>query len=149
MDWVGRVGILDGNGSLTQQWPLVSIFEQPQDEDPLEAETVEALVRPPSKMQAPQEDPGAPFWVSVTKSGFRRLHRLEGCHVRASECFSWKSVQVLEKGVADKPCLLCWPEARKEAIDSSSDEESRTGSSSSSQSPGEDLEDLVGPVPEA
>ena len=34
-------------------------------------------------------------------------------------------------GMADRPCLLCWPEAKKALAESSSEEEASTGSSSS------------------
>ena len=130
MEWLAGIEVLDRKGSLGQLWPLDEDTEVPAGANFEESEPVGGLVRvgTPKGLEA---DLTAPFWVSITKSGFRRLHRLDGCWVSPLECFDWRSSRVLEEGMADRPCLLCWPEARKGPVESSSGEEASTGSSSS------------------
>ena len=81
-----------------------------------------------------EEEPGtAPYWVSISrKSGFRRLHRLNGCGVNPLNVHSSEDVWNLSPDVADKKCLICFRDDRDVAKET--EVESTSGSSSSSSS---------------
>ena len=110
-------------------------------------ETVEEIIEGEDKDSAPaalileevqQPDPGeTPYWVSIAKTGFTRLHRWKGCRVVPAECYSWKPVSGLdsnaEVGIADKACKLCWPPEEGIPLPNpDSDTDSSSGSSSNS-----------------
>jgi hypothetical protein len=128
----------DGNQwSLRQPWP-----RNIEGED-----TVEEVIEKQDDGSAPdsllvsclpeQYDSPPPYWISVAKSGFRRLHRWKGCRVEPKECFSWKPVRELvavgDQGIADKACKLCWPAEESTPLPAqTSEEDSSSGSSTES-----------------
>jgi hypothetical protein len=87
--------------------------------------------------EAEAEDEDLPFWISVApRSGFTRLHRKDGCHVRRADCRQWHWVAEIKEGVADEACRLCWPEggAADEKAGSSATSDSEESDSSSGAS---------------
>ena len=152
-DWLSDVVVLQRHGqtwSLDQPWPM----------DHLGEETVEEVIEEEDKDSTPlaliSENPqgivleSPPYWVSVARTGFRRLHRWKGCRVEPLECYSWKPVSGLcgdaDAGVADKACKLCWPPEEGIPL-SGQDSESNSSSGSSSDSTDSSAEEtqIVGP----
>ena len=144
-DWLQPLAVMKLDGfefSLQQDWPLDSegnadILEVIEVAD--SGSTAEALIKEVRSREVPS---GLNYWMSVTKSGFRRLHRWQGCRVQPRECYSWEPVMELNKdqeyGIADKPCKYCFPPSELglglvpgERLDSDS---GSSGSSSSSSS---------------
>ena len=75
-----------------------------------------------------------PFWVSVSRrSGFRRLHKRNGCSVRPSTVFKAIGVDKVTPEVADKKCLICFGKS-KDAMGETVDDTTSGFSSSSSES---------------
>ena len=67
----------------------------------------------------------APFFVTVSRSGFRRLHVSQACAVRQERCLEWRPIQVVTADCADAICKLCKPK-----LDSSKEESSQSASDS-------------------
>ena len=68
----------------------------------------------------------APYFVTVSRSGFRRLHVSRACAVRQERCLEWMPLQLVTADCADAVCKLCRPklDARpEESSDSASDSE--------------------------
>ena len=77
----------------------------------------------------------APYWVSVSrKTGFRRLHRLDGCGVKPSNVYSSEEVWEIKPETADKKCLVCFRDSRNVARDDEAGSTSGSSTSSSSES---------------
>ena len=87
------------------------------------------------------------YWQCVSKKGFRRLHKVDGCSIERTACASWRFLSqkqaLAEK--SDKPCLRCWPElARTEDLQSED-----SGSQSESSSSGtESVVEVEAPIEE-
>jgi hypothetical protein len=84
-------------------------------------------VSPEASAQLPHV---APFWISVSKSGFRRLHKTGGCPSSKRICFVMIELEVASKDCADALCRHCYP--NQDLWESSS--ESSTGDELSSVS---------------
>ena len=69
----------------------------------------------------------APFFVTVSRSGFRRLRVSQACAVRQERCLEWRPVQVVTADCADAVCKLCKPK-----LDASKEESSQSASDSES-----------------
>ncbi len=81
------------------------------------------------------ETRSAPYWVSISrKTGFRRLHRQDGCGVRPSNVFSSEEVWDIKPETADKKCLICFRDSRNVARDDEAGSTSGSSTSSSSES---------------
>ena len=79
----------------------------------------------PLNIDVPRASGEAPFWVSVSRrTGFRRLHRRQGCGVSPHQVYDARDLWQIEAGVADAKCKKCFCKGAE--TDSSS------GSSSSS-----------------
>jgi hypothetical protein len=83
--------------------------------DMLDTETPEA---PPVIFTAPETVRGerkAPdFWCSVSKRGWRRLHRDKGCWVVTDKhCMAWEEVRDPATVAINDRCKLCWPTTAK------------------------------------
>lgn len=121
----------DSGNTLAQEWPLTE--QEFLDEAAIQASSdhPEHLLK---KMQS-EEDGGLeqPFWVSIGRTGFRRLHRLGGCHIRKEDCNHWQSLdwEAAERNKSDEACKLCWPDLQKDASEEESSGEESSGSSSS------------------
>ncbi len=92
-------------------------------------------------------DEDQPLWASIGKTGFTRLHRLEGCKTKRETCYRWKGLswKEAEKDKSDKMCLLCWPELKDNVeATSSSDDSSNEGSESSSSE--EEINESASPL---
>ena len=88
------------------------------------------------------------FWYSVGKSGFRRLHRKEGCWVNAEkDCREAFGTNTLEDLQVDARCRLCWPldgPAKEDAAEvTTGSESSSSGSETSAGVSGEALTTLL------
>jgi hypothetical protein len=152
-DYVNRLA-LDPNQAelciLHQPWPMdfqgvgVTVEVEPLGE----ALPLDSLLVEPVPVRTEPKD-GEIYWVSISSSGFRRLHRVSGCSVNRAQCGNWNfltSTQAVSQK-SDRPCLLCWPELKGALGDSSSDE-SGEESSSSSESEGEGDQINTGTVQE-
>ena len=81
----------------------------------------------------------APYWISISrKTGFRRLHRLDGCGVKPLSVHSSEEVWELKPGIADKKCLVCFRDDRNVVREETADSTSGSSSSSSSEESEED-----------
>ena len=77
----------------------------------------------------------APYWVSVSrKTGFRRLHRWDGCGVKPANVHSSEEVWEVKPGIADKKCLVCFRDGKDIVREDEADSTSGSSSSSSSES---------------
>ena len=155
-----RMLILDASGCLKQTWPLLPLGGEPtvMRQDP-EGSLVTCGLEPAEKKQKKRgedEEDNWLFWNSITRTGFRRVHKREGCRFRLDDCFQWEAVRPGIKK-ANKACLLCWPEFRKKDLSGSSesnaDSEGQETSSSSSEEKGSnpvahDTEMSSGSVPQ-
>ena len=84
-----------------------------------------------------EDEPGeaAPFWVSISRrTGFRRLHRHQGCGVDPNTVYKAVEVFKLNSEVADKKCQICF----KTEVSEKPREEEDTSSGSSSSSDTDD-----------
>ena len=122
--------------ALHQPWPLIrgfspEVVEVDVDKD-LDSEAM--LVPLVEYRTAPRVD--EIYWVSVSKKGFRRLHKVGGCHVEKTEDWRFLTSAQAVMFKSDKPCLLCWADLKN---DQNSDSGS-CDSSSSSSSEGSDIE---------
>ena len=77
----------------------------------------------------------APYWVSISrKTGFRRLHRWDGCGVKPANVHSSEEVWEVKPGIADKKCLVCFRDGKDIVREDEADSTSGSSSSSSSES---------------
>jgi hypothetical protein len=147
--WLGHMSVLKHDGqqwTLGQPWPMDAAGEGDVEEQILEADPGSTPIALIQLYQPIQEKAKTPYWVSVSRTGFRRLHRWRGCRVCPEECFSWQPVQELQlegsEGVADKACRWCWPPE----VPVQSEADSDSGSSgSSSDTTGSSLAEESGP----
>ncbi len=80
---------------------------------------------------AEEEVQNFPFWVSISRrSGFRRLHKKDGCGVRPESVFKAVEIEKISPEVADKKCQLCFGKQGEQQ--GSSEDGSTSGSSSTS-----------------
>ena len=75
--------------------------------------------------------PDMPFFVTISRSGFRRLHLSKACAVRQERCMETVGVSKISEGVADAICKLCQPKI-------SAAQESSSSGSEDSLAPGND-----------
>ena len=77
----------------------------------------------------------APYWVSISrKTGFRRLHRCDGCGVKPANVYSSEEIWEVKPGIADKKCLVCFRDGKDIVREDEADSTSGSSSSSSSES---------------
>ena len=75
----------------------------------------------------------APYWVSISrKTGFRRLHKTNGCGIKPESVHRSEPVFTIDSKVADKKCQICWRQKPTETstMESSSESSSSTESES-------------------
>ncbi|CAE7268938.1 unnamed protein product, partial [Symbiodinium pilosum] len=95
--------------SLGGKFPAISV----------EAASLDRALAEARITEAPHEAepvPDAPFFVTVSRSGFRRLHVSKTCAVRQERCLEWTSLQQVTAECADAVCKL-----RKPRLDSLED----------------------------
>ena len=75
------------------------------------------------------------YWASISKSGFRRLHKIGGCTTNRLECDRWEllTIKQAKERKSDKPCLRCWPDLKMQGFESSGSDSSEDSESSSSE----------------
>ena len=135
--WTDQLQLLLPSGTaldfhLSQPWPLVGVLPLiplvPEPDDfggvlKYIAETV--------------GEADSPFWASVGRTGFTRLHREGGCRTAKSFKVKLLTAAQAEKDKSDSACKLCWPDLRinvEESQDGSDSEEDGSTSSSSGNS---------------
>ena len=120
------------NCCLRQVWPA-----NPEAVIVPEEEMADVLVYPSSEQKDAEAAPTSEeiYWQSVSKKGFRRLHKVDGCGSYRLVCANWQYLTQKQALTvkSDKPCLLCWPELSKTEGPVSSDSGSPSESSSSDQ----------------
>ena len=107
--------------SLGGKFPAISV----------EAASLDRALAEARITEAPHEAepvPDAPFFVTVSHSGFRRLHVSRACAVRQERCLEWTPLQQVTAECADAVCKLCKPR-----LDSLEDISSNSASSDSAQ----------------
>ena len=65
-----------------------------------------------------EDEDEAPYFITVSRRGFRRLHLSKKCAVRRENCLETVPVHKITDGIADAVCKLCRP--RIENADASS-----------------------------
>ena len=121
------------SAALNQQWPVVrsvgeAVVVDVETNAPLEA--ADLLAEEASQRLEPK--PEEIYWVSIGKSGFRRLHRVDGCRTSKTDCWKFLTSESALSEKSDRPCLLCWPNLRGKLGEPSEDSQDSDGSSSSS-----------------
>ena len=119
--------------ALGQQWPVVRslgevVMVDIEADVPLEASDL--LTEESSQSLEPKVD--EIYWVSIGKSGFRRLHRVDGCRTSKTDCWKFLTIETATAEKSDRPCLLCWPDLRGKLGEMSEDSQDSGGISSSS-----------------
>jgi hypothetical protein len=127
--------------TLDQRWPLdpegspavISL-----DNHPAERQNPTALLIPAEDSADEVIQQGQPFWMSTTRSGFRRLHRVGGCRVVPEDCWRFQFLHGFELTVenqkADKACRICFKGLNVETSDSDRLPSESSGSSSTESS---------------
>jgi hypothetical protein len=117
--------------SLEQEWqrtrlPPCTVQTELQEQENIVPEVVESQ----------------PYWRSISRNGFTRIHRVGGCGTDKSACFKWESMseKVAETDKSDEACQHCWPELKQADSGAAS---SSSGSTSSSQEECDDKPDQV------
>lgn len=138
---------------LQQAWPPVSeaiILEENEDGFGPHSGTENADSLPADAFLTNTVDDKAPlvedadFWVSVGRSGFRRLHRLGGCTTDRFSCREWipLTAEQAQQQKADRACKLCWPgleeQTREKPVEDSDADSYSSESSSTSESDQDD-----------
>ena len=78
-----------------------------------------AETREPFKVVEPDKIEGDyPYFVTISRSGFRRLHLSGACAVKQERCTETVGLRAISEGCADANCKLCRPKV--DATDSSS-----------------------------
>ena len=97
--------------SLRAKFPAISV-------DPTTLK--QALETSPS-LEVPEEEVAveAPYFVTVSRSGFRRLHVSKACAARQERCLEWLPVHVVTADCADAICKLCKPKVNTTSAESS------------------------------
>ena len=111
-----------GAWSLKGIFPAISVDPQSHARATADASTLQ--VEPDNVTE------DAPFFVTVSRSGFRRLHVSHACAVRQERCLEWRPIQIVTTDCADAVCKLCKPKLDASRADSSQ-------SASASESAGE------------
>ena len=89
--------------------------------------------------------PDMPFFVTVSRSGFRRLHLSKACAVRQERCMETVGVSKISEGIADAICKLCQLKisAAQETSSSGSEDSLVPGNDGQGEPPGSaDVPDL-------
>ena len=79
----------------------------------------QALDVPPSELPEGEVTDGAPYFVTVSRSGFRRLQVSKACAVRQERCLEWVPVHIVTADCADAICKLCKPKMNTTSAESS------------------------------
>ena len=106
--------------SLQSKFPAISI-------DPT---TLRQALDTKPLLEAPEEEVAdeAPYFVTVSRSGFRRLHVSKACAVRQERCLEWVPIHVVTADCADAICKLCKPKVNSaSAVSSPSASDSEEG----------------------
>ena len=82
--------------------------------------------------------PDMPFFVTISRSGFRRLHLSKACAVRQERCMETVGVSKISEGIADAICKLCQPKisAAQESSSSGSEDSLAPGNDGQGEPPG-------------
>lgn len=145
-----RLKVLKGRKGLGRTFPIsgydvtVDPAFQPGDDEADKAEEAIPISTLGLSTVELREPETGEMWMSVSRSGFRRLHRARDpvsargmiCPVRAKDCLKF---EICKKGTekADKACKFCFPnqeEAHSESESSNSEESESTDSDSGSSS---------------
>ena len=85
---------------------------------------IEAQLPGPFHAWSAEESLGeAPYFVTVSRRGHRRLHLAKACAVRQERCLETIGIFTLEEAAADSLCKLCKPKLANAASSSSSGSE--------------------------
>ena len=102
--------------SLRSKFPAISvdptILKQALDAPP-------SLEAPGGEMPDGEVADEAPYFVTVSRSGFRRLHVSKACAVRQERCLEWIPVRIVTADCADAICKLCKPKMNTTSAESS------------------------------
>ena len=80
----------------------------------------------------------APYFITVSRRGFRRLHLSKSCAVRRENCLETIPVMKLAEGIADAVCKLCRPKMESgEASSTSGSEDVPDGGQAGPEEPGD------------
>ena len=83
------------------------------------------------------EQDEAPYFITVSRRGFRRLHLSKRCAVRRENCLETIPVMRLTEGIADAICKLCRPKIESgEASSTSGSEDAPEGEPAEPEEPG-------------
>ena len=83
------------------------------------------LPGPYEPFEGKEDGDEAPYFITVSRKGFRRLHLSKKCAVRRENCLETVPVHKLTEGIADAVCKLCRPKIENaEASSTSGSEES-------------------------
>ena len=83
------------------------------------------------------EQDEAPYFITVSQRGFRRLHLSKRCAVRRENCLETIPVMRLTEGIADAICKLCRPKIESgEASSTSGSEDAPEGEPAGPEEPG-------------
>ena len=96
------------------------------------------LPGPYEPFEGKEDGDEAPYFITVSRRGFRRLHLSKKCAVRRENCLETVPVHKLTEGIADAVCKLCRPKI--ENADASS-------TSGSDESAGEEMAEPEEPEP--
>ena len=81
-----------------------------------------------------EEEPQAPYFVTVGRSGFRRLHLTHACAVRQERCVETIPLFSVSEDSADAICKLCAPKMKQSEASSDSASSDAEGASEPAQS---------------
>ena len=94
----------EGFWSLQGKYPAISV-------DPVHL--ARAMAPGDASLQPNDEEPQAPYFVTVGRSGFRRLHLAHACAVRQERCVETIPLFAVTEDSADAICKLCAPKIEK------------------------------------
>ncbi|CAE7431666.1 unnamed protein product [Symbiodinium sp. CCMP2456] len=101
----------EGFWSLQGKYPAISV-------DPVHL--ARAMAPGDASLQPNDEEPQAPYFVTVGRSGFRRLHLAHACAVRQERCVETIPLFAVTEDSADAICKLCAPKIKPGDVSSDS-----------------------------
>eukprot|EP00439_Symbiodinium_sp_Y106_P004796 s6147_g1.t1 len=115
----------EGHWSLRGKYPAIKV-------DP--AHLARATMPGDCLLRPAEEAPQAPYFVTVGRSGFRRLHLTHACAVRQERCVETVPLFSVDEDSADAICKLCAPKMKQGEASSESASSDAEGASEPAQS---------------
>ena len=115
----------EGHWSLRGKYPAIKV-------DP--AHLARATAPGDCLLRPAEEEPQAPYFVTVGRSGFRRLHLTHACAVRQERCVETIPLFSVDEDSADAICKLCAPKMKQGEASSESASSDAEGASEPAQS---------------